>query len=116
MAACRGPTCVSGSLVTRIELARRARADLDDIETYLQREAGEARAKRMLARIGDKIDLLIDFPELGVEREDLGHRRVLQCSPYIIIYRLRPSGGDNLLIILRIVHGARDLPTLLSSE
>jgi plasmid stabilization system protein ParE len=69
----------------------------------------------MLARISDKIDLLTDFPELGVEREDLGHRRVLLCRPYIIIYRLRPSGADTLLIVLRIVHGARDLPTVLSS-
>jgi plasmid stabilization system protein ParE len=107
--------CASGSLVTRIELARQARADLDDIETYLQREAGLLSTQRMLARISDKIDLLTDFPELGVEREDLGHRRVLLCRPYIIIYRLRPSGADTLLIVLRIVHGARDLPTVLSS-
>ena len=102
--------------MTRIELARHAHADLDDIQTYLKREAGEGRARRMLRRIRDKIDLLADFPELGVAREDLGHPRVLLCRPYIIIYRLRSSGADNLLIVLRIVHGARDLPTLLSSE
>ncbi len=102
--------------MTRIELARQAHADLDDIQTYLKREAGEARTQRMLARIRDKIDLLVDFPELGVEREDLGHRRVLLCRPYIIIYRLRATDADKLLIVLRIVHGARDLPTLLSSE
>lgn len=102
--------------MTRIELARQAHADLDDIRSYLKREVGEARTRRMLTRIRDKIDLLADFPKLGVEREDLGRRRVLQCRPYIIIYRLRATGADTLLIILRIVHGARDLPTLLSSE
>jgi hypothetical protein len=47
-------------------LARQARADLDDIETYLQREAGVLSTQRMLARISDKIDLLADFPALGV--------------------------------------------------
>ncbi len=70
----------------------------------------------MLTRTGDKIDSLADFPELGVEREDLRGCRVLLCRPYIIVYRLRATGADNLLIALRIVHRARDLPTLLSSE
>ncbi len=94
-------------------MARQAHADLDDIQTYLK---GELRMQCMLARISNKIDLLTDFAELGVAREDLDQRRVLQCRPYIIIYRLRATGADTVLIILRIVHGARDLPTLLSSE
>lgn len=102
--------------MTRIELAHKARADLDDIEAYLIREAGRMRARRMLLRLRDKIDLLAEFPELGPVREDLGGRRVLLCRPYIAIYRLRSRGADSLVIILRIVHGARDLPTVLASD
>jgi len=99
--------------MTRIEVAPRARTDLVDIETYLKREAGVRRTKVVLRRIRDRIDRLQEFPKLGVEREDYGGRHVLQCKPYIAIYRVRRVGPDTLVIILRIVHGARDIPTLL---
>jgi plasmid stabilization system protein ParE len=107
------PNSTRASAMTRIEVAPRARADLIDIEIYLKREAGERRAKAVLRRIRDRIDRLREFPELGVEREDYGGRRVLQCRPYIAIYRVRQIEADTLVIILRIVHGARDIPTLL---
>jgi plasmid stabilization system protein ParE len=99
--------------MTRIEVAQSARADLLDIERHLRREAGESRTKAVLRRIRDRIDRLQEFPELGVEREDFGGRRVLQCRPYIAIYRLRHIDAETLVTILRIVHGARDIPTLL---
>lgn len=99
--------------MTRIEVAPRAQADLLDIETYLRREVGECRTKAVLRRIRDRIDRLQEFPALGVEREDYRGRRVLQCKPYIAIYRVRHVDADTIVIILRIVHGARDIPTLL---
>ena len=80
----------------RIELAHKARADLDDIVAYLVREAGRARARRMLLRLRDRIDQLGELPELGPAREDLNGRRVLICRPYIAIYRLRTSGAETL--------------------
>lgn len=102
--------------MTKIELAHKARADLDDIETHLTREAGRARTRIMLLRLRDRIDRLVEFPESGPARDDLSGRRVLLCRPYIVIYRLRTIGAEPLVVVLRIVHGARDLPTLLASE
>jgi plasmid stabilization system protein ParE len=100
----------------RLEFAPRARADIDDIELYLTREAGRNRAKAMLKRIRDRVGLLAEFPEIGTVRDDYGGRRILPCRPYIIIYRLRRHGEVSVLIVLRIVHGARDIPTLLSGK
>jgi plasmid stabilization system protein ParE len=100
----------------RLEVAPRARADIDDIDNYLTREAGRNRANSMLRRIRDRVGLLAEFPEIGVVREDYGGRRILPCRPYIVIYRLRRHGDDTVVVILRIVHGARDIPTLLSGK
>ena len=53
---------------------------------------------------------LVRQPYLGAADEDLGRgRRRLVLAPYLIVYEIGPG---NEIAILRIVHGARDLPTL----
>jgi len=61
---------------------------------------------RAAARIGE-------FPQIGVQRLDLASERIrflyLTGYPYVLVYnaeRVPP-------LILRVLHGARDLPELL---
>lgn len=102
--------------MTEIELAPKARADLDDIERYLTSEAGARRAKAVLRRIRDRVDILVDHPKVGRVREDYGGRRMLPCNPYVAIYTIRSQADREIVVILRIVHGARDIPWLLANE
>lgn len=102
--------------MTRIEFAHRASIDLDDIDRYLTAEAGSRRAKLVLARIRDRIALLQEHPEAGPEREEYGGRRILVCRPYVAIYTIRRLPQDTIVVVLRIVHGARDIPRLLTDE
>lgn len=102
--------------MTRIEFAPRAWADLDDIDRYLTQEAGGRRAKAVLRRIRDRIDLLAEHPRIGPIREEYGGRRILPCRPYVAIYTVRPHRDGDLIIVLRIVHGARDIPRLLAED
>ena len=96
-----------------IELTRRAQADLAELETYLEREAGARTMRRIVRQIRDHIDRLAEFPELGPVKEELGvDRRVLVARPFVVIYRFR----DDRAVVLRIVHGARDLPALLGDS
>ncbi|MEJ0059127.1 MAG: type II toxin-antitoxin system RelE/ParE family toxin [Terricaulis sp.] len=99
--------------MTKIEFAPRARRDLVDIEGYLTREAGSRRAKAVLARIRERIGQLAEQPRSGPERDDLRGRRALICRSYVAIYRLRNRDNGDIVVIVRIVHGARDLPALI---
>jgi plasmid stabilization system protein ParE len=99
--------------MTEIEFAPGARRDLDDIEGYVTREAGRRRAKTVLARIRKRIAQLAEHPRSAPERDDLRGRRALICGPYVAIYRLRSRDDGAIVVIVRIVHGARDLPALI---
>lgn len=69
----------------------------------------EAAANRVLDEIGAKLDLLPDFPELGVERSDLrAGLRMLVVREYLVLYRLQPKHIE----VVRVVHGHRDLGAL----
>jgi toxin ParE1/3/4 len=76
----------------------------------LMREAGEATAKRHVDRIRDRVEALRALPESAPLRPELGERRrLLVVRPWVVIYEV--SGME--IRVLRIVHGARDLPRLL---
>jgi plasmid stabilization system protein ParE len=101
--------------MTEIEFAPRARTDLDDIERYLRREAGQRITKNILRRIRDRVAVLADHPRAGRIREEYGERRLLSCRPYVI-YVIRAHAAQETVVVLRIVHGARDIPSLLPDE
>jgi toxin ParE1/3/4 len=92
----------------RVELAPRAERDLLEIRTYLEREASAQIATAMADRILQRISSLAEQPLIGEQRFGAG-RRALVEQPYLIIYRC----GEDWVRILRIVHGARDVPKLL---
>ena len=69
-----------------------------------------AAAERLLDAIDSRCRLLAEQPGLGTLREDLAPRlRFFPAGNYLIFYR---SGADGIEII-RVLHGARDLPPQL---
>jgi plasmid stabilization system protein ParE len=55
----------------QIIISRSARADLEAIARYSEREWGAARAKSYLATFSERFALLIRRPRLGAPRDDV---------------------------------------------
>lgn len=96
----------------KVELAPRARLDLIQIGGYLEHESGRRTALRWVERLEKKALALGKQPYAGAEDASLGGRRCLVVRPYLIVYRI----SNNVVRILRVVHGARDLPNLFATE
>jgi toxin ParE1/3/4 len=92
--------------VLRTPLARR---DLKGIGQYIARESGSRSiALRFLDRIAARAKTQAEQPKLGERRPDLGAE--VRCFPvgnYVVFYR--PIGRG--IELLRVLHGARDVPS-----
>ena len=92
-------------------LAPRAETDLDDIWYYVAKESGSIEiANHLIDAITGRFLAIGNFPRIGRSREaDFGPGyRSLAVGDYVIVYCI---DNDNALI-LRVVHGRRDLETL----
>lgn len=89
-------------------------ADDDLLEIYLSIGVhNEDAAARLIDRIQTALLRLIDFPESAQSREDLGTGiRTMPISGYLAAHRVI---GDEVQIV-RVLHGARDLPALFTEE
>ena len=66
-------------------------------------------ADRFVERIYAAEDLLADFPEIGKARNDVAPGlRKWAVGSYLMFYRVAPDAIE----IVRILHGAQDLPAL----
>lgn len=66
-------------------------------------------ADKFEQRLRSKFGLLADFPLAGSSRPDIGPAaRILVQGKHLIIHEVT----DELVTILRVVHGARDLDEL----
>jgi toxin ParE1/3/4 len=91
----------------KVTYSRLALAELEDILAGIAAENPVA-AVRLRARVERVIERIAQFPE-GAQKvaERLGVRRVpLVRYPYVIHYRV----GEDEVVILRIIHGARRSP------
>ncbi|MBV9158534.1 MAG: type II toxin-antitoxin system RelE/ParE family toxin [Acidobacteriaceae bacterium] len=92
-------------------VSTRAEADLDDIWLYVAKESGNIEiANRLIDTISDRFFVLAGFPYIGRARDDdfgPGCRSV-SVGEYVIVYCVE---NDDALI-LRVVHGRRDLDAL----
>lgn len=69
-----------------------------------------AAADRLIDRLEAAEDRLGDFPELGRLRDDIAaDLRSWPVGDYLILYRIDRNG----VLIVRVLHGARDLPAIL---
>jgi len=82
-----------------------ARADLDNISSFLDETAGPATAAAQLDQIRRAANRLMDFPRSGPAVGDLPFRTLrVKGTPFLIIYRLVADDVQ----ILRVFHGAQD--------
>jgi toxin ParE1/3/4 len=89
----------------RLELSRRAQADLDDIRDWSVAEFGVERTVAYLDAIEVALRRMLDFPDVGTVHSKVQPRiRSLGCGRHRIFYEV---GGGTILII-RILHKAMD--------
>lgn len=95
----------------RFVLSTPASKDLDEILAYVLEQSGTERALHVVDRLRNSFLRLAETPDLGHRREDLTDADVLfyPVWSYLVIYR--PTSKP--LEIVRVLHGARDLPSLL---
>ena len=87
-----------------------ADADLDDIWFYIASD-NEAAAYNTIRKIFSTIDNLLPNPMIGRARPELAPDiRSINVGSYIIFYR----ASKNLVEIMRVLHGARDVENILS--
>ena len=92
-------------------VAPQAAIDLDDIWYYIARESGSGQvATRLIDSIARRFILLSKQPYLGRARDDefgVGSRS-FPVGEYVIVYCIE---SENVLV-LRVVHGRRDIDAL----
>lgn len=98
----------------------RAREDITDQATYLAGEASIALAERFLESVERTTSHLAEMPRMGrpwrgTRRETRRGVRVWRVEgfPKILIF-YRAEGST--LRIIRVLHGARDLPPLIETS
>ncbi len=98
--------------MTEVRRAPRAEADLATILEDLQ-QTNPAAAERYATEFHDKAMVLARFPEMGHLRPEIGPNiRSTLVWPYVVFYRIE---GD-IVYIIRILHGKRDLRRIMKKE
>lgn len=95
--------------MTAVIITVAAERDLEEIADFISRD-NPRRAITFVAELQDRCHEIASFPEAAPLRPDLGQGiRAVTYRGYLLIYWTRPE----LVFVLRIVHGARNLPDLL---
>lgn len=91
-----------------IKITANARADLDELWNSLAQHNIDS-AEKLLLKLDYRIRSLAQFPETGIPRPEIyDNLRLLVEGNYVVMYLVR----NGMVIILRVVHGARDLTRL----
>jgi toxin ParE1/3/4 len=97
--------------MSHYHLTPQASQDLDDISDYVA-QTNPAAARRLIDAIERQCERLAKFPGMGRQRDDLGSGLYsFPVRKYIIVYRQVDDGIE----VIRVVHGARDLPSLFQT-
>jgi toxin ParE1/3/4 len=97
--------------MARLTITESARADLREIRAYIAKD-NPAAARRVVERLRAQARKLAATPGIGRSRKDL--RPGLFSFPvgkHVLFYR--PQAGG--IVLVRVIHGARDLPALFSA-
>ncbi len=94
-----------------VQFTPRARRDVIEIWEYIARDNFEA-ADRVVAAIKEATRMLAELPGIGYTRPDVHDTRYRfwRVYSYLLAYR----ASDEALVIVRVVHGARDLRDILN--
>ncbi len=91
-----------------IVVSRSAQADIDEIWVYHGMQS-IAVADKVIDDIGNKFDILAEFPTIGrVRPEFQSDCRSLPVGNYVLYYCVQPETVE----IIRVVHSSRRLTTL----
>jgi len=91
--------------VPKLRFTDQAERDLVEIGHFIARD-NPANAARFIDALQERCRLLASHPHLGRAREELGPElRSLSHGRYVIFYRAIEDG----VVIIRFLHGARDL-------
>ena len=99
--------------MAEVRLSPEAEAELDEIWLYIARESGSIDvATRVVENITERFWLSALHPYIGRSRdEDLRPGlRNFPVGDYVIVHRVKK---DDAVLILHILHGNRDLGSLL---
>jgi toxin ParE1/3/4 len=95
-----------------VTFSPKARQDLIDIGDYIARDS-QANAQRFIARLQGRCKQISDAPFSYPNREDLAvGLRMAPLGRYVIFFRVL----DDTVRIERVLHGARNLPTVLGPD
>ena len=89
----------------KFEFSTDALTDLEEIWLHISDDS-EEHADKVLRQITDKFERILEFPQMGKERNDLLlGLRSFPVGKYIIFYQETDFG----LEIVRIIHGSRNI-------
>jgi toxin ParE1/3/4 len=96
--------------MSEFRLSPEAEDQLDAIWLHIARESGSIdTANRIVDRITDCFWLLARHPYIGRQRDDLAPGiRSFPAGDYVILHRVE---HDDIVAILYILHGSRDIET-----
>lgn len=90
----------------RLELSRRAQADLDEIRDYSVAEFGVPRAIAYLDAVESAFRRIVDFPDIGgVHPTVRPVCRSLSCQQHRIFYEV----ASDTILVVRILHKTMDV-------
>ena len=102
------------SQALNLKLTPRAVADLDEITDFLESVSSEETAEKFIRGLKKRFDRLLAIPTMGLPRDRLqSGLRVILHHDYAIYYYVDTAG--NRLVVLRIIHGARDLQRVIDA-
>jgi toxin ParE1/3/4 len=97
--------------MSQFRISDEAKEDMGEIWSYIAREGGSEAADRLVDRISEGFPTLADFPGMGQSRLELApSMRSFPVGNYLIFYQ--PI--DNGIEVVRVLHGARDLPRIFN--
>jgi plasmid stabilization system protein ParE len=96
--------------VAEFRVTPRAFRDLNEIRIYLEKNAGDRVADRVESRIFAAFDMLVQLEAVGHRRRDMRQPelRFHRVYRYMIVFRREPG-----VVVLRVLHGARDIAHIL---
>ncbi|HYI91572.1 MAG TPA: type II toxin-antitoxin system RelE/ParE family toxin [Beijerinckiaceae bacterium] len=95
----------------KVELSPGARDDLNKIAEEIAKDS-PAAAERFVADIERLATTLRRFPDRGTSLEGWRDTRRLLLGKYLILYKVGPAMVD----IVRIIHSARDIKTVVAGD
>ncbi len=91
-----------------LRITDEAKSDVRSILEHLTDVAGELTAQKYDNRFADALEQIQAMPASGALRPYLGaDTRIILVLPYILIYDYNEA--DNHLVLLRVVHGKRNV-------